>query len=469
MSATGSQNLSFDISSSKLQSRTDRAYQYDDYWLWAFPDLQPPINFSFVVHDGDEGFACFTNGQNSFFAADPSVALGYADSYLTDYLIHQAHQFALPWLLRTFLADFDRLQQYQVQDSFGGETYLAVEHSGLGLALLINTTSHLPYAVRSQEYHVVYGNSTSDLVLSAWAEVNIGGQGSNTEANLLLPYRLQTIYNSKSVLEDFMVDAISINAELSQDFFKPDILRQRSNGQSETFSKLSKPSRSPEYPRSEVHELFETGLWSGPWGEYYNVSDVVISHPFPSFKQISTIYVGYPDYVQILVEFEDGLLITDAAPHRSKIILDWVDMNMRGKRITYVVPSHHHRDHAGGVDDYVAAGATLVVPEVARELYNFTGKVGKMETYTDLESFVLKDESVEFALFGKRKIRTQEIGALELRQELIPLTTMNLLSSMQMLSIQAQMRPDVRHIDGYKPSQCLRHLLTLLPFCIRGY
>jgi len=29
-------------------------------------------------------------------------------------------------------------------------------------------------------------------------------------------------------------------------------------------------------------------------------------------------------------------------------------------------PTHHHRDHSGGVPDYVAAGAKLIVPEISR-------------------------------------------------------------------------------------------------------
>ena len=173
------------------------------------------------------------------------------------------------------------------------------------------------------------------------------------------------------------------------------------SGQSQPTTKPSKPARSPEYPRSEVHEFFEAGLWGGPFREFYNASNVIVGHPIPGLKEIMTLYIGYADYVQLLVEFEDGLLITDAPPHRSKIILDWVKSNMQGKRITHVVPSHHHRDHAGGVDDYVAAGATLIVPQVAKDLYNLTGKVTSMETYTNESPFVLKDSNVQFRSFWK--------------------------------------------------------------------
>jgi hypothetical protein len=71
VSAAGAQNMTFDLSSSTLRSRIDRSYMYDDYWLWAFPQLDPRMNYSLIVEEGSDGYACFTDGQNSFFAADP--------------------------------------------------------------------------------------------------------------------------------------------------------------------------------------------------------------------------------------------------------------------------------------------------------------------------------------------------------------------------------------------------------------
>ena len=164
------------------------------------------MDYSLVVKDGSDGFACFTRGQNSFFAPDPSAALGYADPYLTDYLVHQARQFALPWLVKKFVSETSQLQQSQIQDHISGNTYLSVDHNRLGLAMLINTTGHLPYAIRSQEYHRVFGNSTSDVVISDW-KVSAASQDGGFK--MLLPHRFQTVYNSESVLEDFIVTSMS--------------------------------------------------------------------------------------------------------------------------------------------------------------------------------------------------------------------------------------------------------------------
>lgn len=388
--------MSFSLEGEYLRSRVDRSYIYDDYWTWAFPDLQPFMNFSIVVEDGPQGFACFTKGQNSFFASDPTIALGYTDPFLSDYLINQSQQFALPGLLLKFSIDVNKLQAYHLRDAVVDATYLTLEHPDLGLTVLIDTTTDLPHAVRSLEQHIIYGNSTNDVLVSAWNSVDVGN------SSILLPHRFQTVYNSEIVLEDFLVDAISINEEYSADLFEAHRSSHNSYGPPLT-RKQSAPSESPEYPRSEVHEFFESGLWAGPFGFIYNTSDVIVEHPFPDFKNIMTIYIAYADYVQLLIEHDNGLLITDAAPHRSKIILDWVDEHMDGKKITHVVPSHHHRDHAGGVNDYVEAGATLVIPEVAKELYNFTGKVERMVAYTDVEPFEFKDGSVEFRSFWKEE------------------------------------------------------------------
>ena len=386
--------MTFDLTNG-LRSRIDRAYEYDDYWVWGFPDLQPHINFSLVVDAADNGCGCFVKGQNSFYTQDPSVAEGFTDPYLTDYLVHQTRQFALPWLLIRFLADAAHIQVKSTVVDVSGETYSELVHETLGLSLLVNTTNHIPYAVRSMEQHLVFGNSTNDVLLVAWKNVQF--EASATKHTVMLPHRLQTVYNSMSVLEDFIIDSILVNGVLQSDFFATKPAPKGTGGGTNP----QHPATSPEYPRSEVHEFFESGLWSGPFTDFANVSDVVVDHPVPGLKEIMNIWVAYADYVQVLVEFEDGLLITDAAPHRSTIILEWVKANMNGKKITHVVPSHHHRDHAGGVADYVAAGATLVIPEIALELYNFTGSLSAVETYTAEQPFVVKDDKVEFRSFWK--------------------------------------------------------------------
>ena len=189
------------------------------------------------------------------------------------------------------------------------------------------------------------------------------------------------------MIEDMFLDTIAINPVYPTDHFDPN--------SSNTTSMA--PNQSAEYPRSEAHEFFEAGLWGGPFP--YNVSDLVVEYPIPSIPAIKSVWIGYADYVQSLIEFDKGFLVTDAPPHRSRFILDWVERSSH-KKIIYVVPSHHHHDHAGGVDDYVAAGAILVVPEIARRYYaNVNGGHINMTTYTQSQPFILNDDKVQFRSF----------------------------------------------------------------------
>ncbi|MCJ1328032.1 hypothetical protein MMC10_004707 [Thelotrema lepadinum] len=373
VSAAGSQIVSFKEQNNTLQERIDRAYDYNDYWLWAWPELKPSINYSMVLQDGPEGFACFNQGQNSFYADDPTVALGYADAYLTDYLIQQAHQFALPWLVKQFVVA-QSLTVSEVQDPFTGVVLLAIGHPGLGLTLVVN--NGLPYMVRSYEQHMTLGNSTSDVIFSNYS----------TFGAVILPQRVQTVYNAFNMIEDFFVDNISINPTWPPNYFE-----------AESNTTRSAPLQSEEYPRSEVHEFFETALWGGPFP--FDASNVTVEYPVPEVQAIKSVYIGYADYVQLLIEFDEGYLITDAPAHRSKILLDWVAQNSE-KKVVYVVPSHHHRDHAGGVGDFVAAGAKLVVPEIAKEYYEkVNGGQVEFLTYTQEQPFILNDGKVQFRSF----------------------------------------------------------------------
>jgi hypothetical protein len=77
----------------------------------------------------------------------------------------------------------------------------------------------------------------------------------------------------------------------------------------------SKPTTSPEYPRFEVNEFFESGLRSDAFD--FNTSNVVVANPVPDLKQAQSAYIGYPDYLQLAVECDNGVLVADAPPHRS--------------------------------------------------------------------------------------------------------------------------------------------------------
>ncbi|KAM6485397.1 hypothetical protein HDV62DRAFT_404146 [Trichoderma sp. SZMC 28011] len=394
--ATGATStISFDFSDTLITQRIDRNLTYDYFWAHAHRDGK--LDYSLVVQTGSNGSACFNVGGS---VDDPSVPFGYADSYLTDYLVHSAQQSALLGVLKQFEASSSQLVYSVTSIAASGVDYPTLSLPNANLALLVHNDTGLPYAIRSTETHEIYGASTNDVVFSNYASVSLG-----KSQTFKYPNRIQTIYNEVYVLEDYTISQISANPQFPDGYFKALPPTPPAGSPPDNVAQL--PRTDNEYPRSEVHEFYETGLWFGPFGQQNNVSSVVAKPVFPggNVPQIVNLYVGtVPDYVQLLVEFEDGLVITDAAPHRSKIILQWVKENYPGKSITHVVPSHHHRDHAGGVGDYLAAGAKLVIPEIAKDYYkNVNGGKFQTITYDDEHPFIKQDKNVQFLSFWKNE------------------------------------------------------------------
>lgn len=375
-----------------LRQRVDRTYQFGAYWIWAFPELNPDMGFSLVVHSGANSTACFNKGRNSFYAFGTTKALGYADPLLTNYLVHSAEQLALPYLLQQFSKRASKLVAGSTTDKLLGMKFSTIYDAELDLALLINDATSLPYAIRAKETHKIFGSSTSDIVFSNFTRVPFQGNSS-----IQLPHRVQTVYNQAFVLEDFTVDKYTLNPTVDADFYTA---APPADAESPVYMGPA-PASQDDTVSSDIHEFYEAGLWGGVFEQRFNVSDVVAQPVFQNGStKIQALFVGYPDYVQLLVELDNALIITDAPAHRSNIVIEWIAQNMKGKKVTHVVPSHHHRDHAGGVNDYLAAGATLVIPEVAKHFYeNVNGGHFKVATYGKDKPFVLEDKQTRFESF----------------------------------------------------------------------
>jgi glyoxylase-like metal-dependent hydrolase (beta-lactamase superfamily II) len=76
-------------------------------------------------------------------------------------------------------------------------------------------------------------------------------------------------------------------------------------------------------------------------------------------------------YGSMLVEFKDFLLMFEGPVDDARSIAanEWVRQNVPGKPIKYLVNTHAHFDHAGGVREYVAEGVTIVTHEMNRSYY----------------------------------------------------------------------------------------------------
>jgi glyoxylase-like metal-dependent hydrolase (beta-lactamase superfamily II) len=76
------------------------------------------------------------------------------------------------------------------------------------------------------------------------------------------------------------------------------------------------------------------------------------------------------------VAMKNYLVVFDApyGEAQSRMVIDLAKAKYPGKPIRYLVMTHHHMDHAGGMRTYVAEGATVVIGAPNKAYYNRTLK-----------------------------------------------------------------------------------------------
>ncbi|KAI1039355.1 hypothetical protein LB505_008542 [Fusarium chuoi] len=369
---SGTQNISFEVDYPLLRQRIDRHIQPSHSWGWASPQLEP-MEFSLVVWTGDGDSACFVKGNNEVFLPR-NVTSGCVDSALANKFATEALMMS-PGLV-------ERIRQSKSSEEreidINGIRFPAVYSNLDKLLLIVDTETYLPYIVRSEEQHPIYGNATKDVYLSNYKEV----QG------IKFPHTVQTIYSSSSqrlsvVLEDFVIDKISATAKFSDNFF--DLVP---HGQ-----KVNISEKAPDVPSGLVTD-YSTSLLGSPV-KNVSVDALKSSRPVDLLQVYWLIIDDSHDlgFKQLIIEFETEVIVCDAPPFWSEAVMEWIKKNI-GKKVTYVAPSHHHRDHSGGVADYVRAGAKLIIPEMAVDYWSSIPGA-EFITFNQTHPYVHRDNKVQ--------------------------------------------------------------------------
>jgi hypothetical protein len=82
-------------------------------------------------------------------------------------------------------------------------------------------------------------------------------------------------------------------------------------------------------------------------------------------KMADGVWMLYGGHNSVLVEFKDYLAVIDAPVDetRSLAVIEAIHKLVPGKPIKYVINTHHHFDHSGGLRTYVAEGAAVITHE----------------------------------------------------------------------------------------------------------
>ena len=233
----------------------------------------------------------------------------------------------------------------------GGVAYPAAEYRPTDdqtFTVLFDRATGLPARVRSLDYDNIWGDVVYDLVLSDWQAVD----------GLKIPMTRTYELNGRTIMEVKLTE-VKFDAPITADRLAiPDSFR---NG-------APKPATGAVPYQWVIRRQFI--------GTYMD-SDAV-THDTRGSQGLRLVelapgvqHVTGGTHHSLLVETRDSLVVFDApvGDAQSNWVLQAARAKYPGKPVKYLVLTHHHMDHAGGLRAYVAQGATLVVGRGAADHY----------------------------------------------------------------------------------------------------
>jgi glyoxylase-like metal-dependent hydrolase (beta-lactamase superfamily II) len=230
-----------------------------------------------------------------------------------------------------------------------GKSYPAVQYRGdYGtFIVLFDPATSLPAIVRTRDFDVLEGDADYET-LSDWRDV---GQG------VKMPFRQLITLNGLKIF-DTTLTAVALNPGLPADAFTiPEALR----------GKAAAPASVDKVRWQWVLRRMGNG--------FYLDSDAYYTDDGRSLKieevgpNIS--FVNGGSHNTLVVATSDGLIAVEAPGDdgQSKVVMDLAQQKYPGKAWKYLLLTHHHIDHVGGLRAFAAAGATIVVGKGDGDFY----------------------------------------------------------------------------------------------------
>jgi len=226
--------------------------------------------------------------------------------------------------------------------TLGGVAHPAASYDAGNYTFIVifDPKSGLPARVRTLDYDNVWGDVNYDVVLSDWR--TMGGVRIAASQKYELNGRVVT---------DVQITEVVANPAVAADRFEPPAAIKAG---------AAKPA---------------TGKVDYQWvlrrqfiGTYLDSDSVSFDTRATSSLRLAEIAPGVQHQVggshnTLIVEMSDFLVVMDApvTDNQSVWTINAVKAKYPGKPVKYLVLTHHHMDHAGGIRAYAAQGATLVV------------------------------------------------------------------------------------------------------------
>src|ERR1700674_533816 len=295
-----------------------------------------------------------------------------------------------PWLLVKAMNDPKNVDAAGSQ-KLGAQSLPAVSFAdgGTTFIILFDRKTHLPAAIRTRDDDNIHGDSNYDAVLTDWKAVN-GAQIAQS-----LSMQIGGVEVARFNYRD-----VTANPAIAADTFAvPDSVRA-----------AAKPVATSNVPYQWVmRRLFLTRFLDSDNIIFPNGGGLKLVELAPNVQHVEG---GTAN--NLIVAMKDYLVIFDA-PYgelQSRWTIDAAKAKYPGKPIKYLVLTHHHMDHTGGMRTYVAEGAKVIVPSGDKAYFEKDVKMPHSIVPDDLQKkpraaeimevkdqMTLKDDTAEIHLY----------------------------------------------------------------------
>jgi glyoxylase-like metal-dependent hydrolase (beta-lactamase superfamily II) len=124
-------------------------------------------------------------------------------------------------------------------------------------------------------------------------------------------------------------------------------------------------------------------------------------------------YIIGGSHHSVALDFKDHVVVIEGpqSEARSIAVIDEVKKTIPGKPIRYLVNTHYHFDHSGGIRTYAAEGATIVTHELNKKFYE---RAFAAPRTINPDRLALAKKAARIETVGDRKVMTDGTRTLEL-------------------------------------------------------
>ena len=226
----------------------------------------------------------------------------------------------------------------------GGKRYPAVQYRGDHGTFVVafDPATHLPVVARTRDFDQLMGDADFDATFSDWRPIE-GMTG------VKLPFH--TVYTLGGVtIFDVTINAYQLNPTLANDTFNP-----------------PRPLRGKEIRPADIGKVPYQWVLRRLASGFYLDSDALYTDDGGNLQLTDVApnisLVTGSTHNTLIVATNDSLVAFEAPGDdgQSLATIDLAKKKYPGKPFRYLVLTHHHIDHSGGVRAYAAEGATVVV------------------------------------------------------------------------------------------------------------